>query len=208
MGVELNIVRELATVCVTASELAAIENLIKGELRKPAFVEQFDKMTGVIGECYGVTAASLQPWLDMTTETEFCDKFDSIHADYKATYLIATNRPRVISEQAYLEYMALREHKETQTAYPLMKRTFARLDEFIDKWITNDAWLAMSIENLLKMLHRFLNEVAELKQKDPTDAFTIFQAAMVALRPYYALLESVEPLRAPCCSNKASTLRD
>ena len=190
MGLELNIIRELSTVCVTASELAAIENLIKGELKKPAFVEQFGKMAGAIGECYGVTAANIQPWLEMTNETEFCEKFDSAHSDYKATYLSVTNRPRVASEQAYIEYMVLREYKETQTAYPLLKRTFARLDEFIDKWITNDAWLAMSIENLLKMLHRFLNEVAELKQKDPTDAFTIFQAAMVALRPYYALLEN------------------
>jgi hypothetical protein len=63
------------------------------------------------------------------------------------------------------------------------------LDEFIDKWITNDAWLAMSIENLLKMLQRFLNEVVEQKQKDPTDAFIIFQAVMNAVRPFYALLE-------------------
>lgn len=190
MGVELNIVRELATVCVTASELTAIENLIKGELTKPAFVEQFDKMTGAIGECYEVIATIVQPWLEITNETEFCEKFASAHADYKATYLNITNRPRVASDQAYMEYVALREYKETQTAFPLLKRTFARLDEFIDKWITNDAWLAMSIENLLKMLHRFLNEVAELKQKDPTDAFTIFQAAMVALRPYYTLLEN------------------
>ena len=183
MGVELNIVRNMATVCVTVSELAAIENLIKGELKNPAFVEQFDKMAGAIGECYGVIADKVQPWLEITNETEFCEKFDSAHADYKATYLSITNQPRVASEQAYIEYMALRNYKETQTAYPLLKRTFARLDEFIDKWITNDAWLAMSIENLLKMLHRFLNEVAEFKQKDPTDAFTIFQAGMVALRP-------------------------
>ncbi len=190
MGVELNIVRNMATVCVTVSELAAIENLIKGELKNPAFVEQFDKMAGAIGECYGVIADKVQPWLEITNETEFCEKFDSAHADYKATYLSITNQPRVASEQAYIEYMALRNYKETQTAYPLLKRTFARLDEFIDKWITNDAWLAMSIENLLKMLHRFLNEVAEFKQKDPTDAFTIFQAGMVALRPYYALLEN------------------
>jgi hypothetical protein len=190
MGVELDIVRNLATVCVTVSELAAIENLIKGELKNPAFVEQFDKMAGLIGECYGVIAAKVQPWLEITNETEFCEKFDSTHANYKATYLSITNQPRVASEQAYIEYMALRNYKETQTAYPLLERTFARLDEFIDKWITNDAWLAMSIENLLKMLHRFLNEVAEFKQKDPTDAFTIFQATMVALRPYYALLEN------------------
>jgi hypothetical protein len=190
MGVELNIVRNLATVCVTVSELAAIENLIKGELKNPAFVEQFDKMAGAIGECYGVIAAKVQPWLEITTETEFCEKFDSAHADYKATYLGITNQPRIASEQAYIEYIALCNYKETQTAYPLLKRTFARLDEFIDKWVTNDAWLAMSIENLLKMLHSFLNEVAEFKQKDPTDAFTIFQATMVALRPFYALLEN------------------
>ena len=189
MGVEFNIMRELATVCVTASELAAIEHLVKSELKKPDFVEQFDKMTGAIGECYSVVVANVQPWLDITDESTFCEKFDSVHADYKATYLSITNRPRVASEQAYNEYILLREFKETQTAYPLLKRTFVRLDEFIDKWITNDAWLAMSIENLLKILHRFLNEVADLKQKDPSDAFIIFQAAMVALRPYYALLE-------------------
>ena len=197
MGLELKFVRELATVCVTASELAAIENLIKDELSNPAFVEQFDKMVGAIGECYSVTVAHVQPWLEMTNETEFCEKFDSAYADHKATYLSITNRPRVVSELAYIEYMALREYKETQTAYPLLKRTFARLDEFIDKWITNDAWLAMSIENHVKMLYRFLTDIAELKQKDPTDAFTIFQAAMVALRPYSALLENVGKSRKP-----------
>jgi len=189
MGVELKIVRELATVCVTAGELAAIESLIKGELTKPAFVEQFDKIGSAIRECYGVTAAVVLPWLEMANETEFCNKFDAAYADYKATYLGITNRPRVASEQAYQEYMLLREHKEPQTAYPLLKLTFARLDEFIDKWITNDAWLAMTIENFVKMLYRFLTEVAELKQKDPTDAFAIYQALMAAFRPYYALLE-------------------
>lgn len=190
MGVELKIVRELATVCVTAGELAAIETLIKGELKNTAFVKQFDKMADAINECYAVTTANLQPWQEMTNETEFCNKFDADYADYKATYLSITNRPRVASEQAYLEYMLLREYKETQTAYPLLKLTFARLDEFIDKWITNDAWLAMTIENFVKMLYRFLTEVAELKQKDPTDAFAIYRALMVALRPFYALLEN------------------
>ncbi|CAD6882258.1 hypothetical protein [Methylomonas albis] len=190
MGVELKIVRELATVCVTAGELAAIESLIKGELNKSAFIEQFDKVAGAIGECYDVTAASIQPWLNITSETEFCEKFDSTYAEFKATYLSITNRPRVTSEEAYLGYMLLREYKETQTAYPLLKLTFVRLDEFIDKWITNDAWLAMTIENLVKMLYRFLTEVAEHKQKDPTDAFAIYQALMVAMRPYYGLLEN------------------
>ena len=50
MGLELKFIRELATVCVTASELAAIENLIKGELTNRAFVEQFDKMAGAIAD--------------------------------------------------------------------------------------------------------------------------------------------------------------
>lgn len=190
MAIELKLMKELATVCVTASELAAIETLIKGELAKPAFVEQFEKMGHAIGECYAVTAAVVVPWLEIGNETEFCNRYDAAYNDYKATYLSITNRPRLASEQAYVEYMLLREFKETQTAYPLLKATFARLDEFIDKWITNDAWLAMTIENFVKMLYRFLTEVAELKQKDPTDAFTIYRALMAALRPYYALLEN------------------
>lgn len=190
MGVELKLTRELATVCVTASELAAIEMLIKGELGKPAFVGQFDKMVDAIGECYQVTIANIVSWLEMTNESEFINQYDTAYADFKATYLTITNRPRLASERAYIEYMLLREYQETQTAYPLLKLTFARLDEFIDKWITNDAWLAMTIENFVKMLYRFLTEVAELKQKDPTDAFAIFRALMVALRPYCALLEN------------------
>lgn len=188
MALELKLIKELATVCVTASELAAIEALIKGELTKPAFVDQLDKIGDSIRECYKVTTAVLLPWLEISNETEFNNRFDADYADFKATYLNITNRPRVASEQAYLDYMLLREFKETQTAYPLLKITFARLDEFIDKWITNDAWLAMTIENFVKMLYRFLTEIAEMKQKDPTDAFAIYQALMVALRPYYALL--------------------
>lgn len=197
MAGELKIVRELATVCVTAGELAAIASLIKDELKKPDFVEQFDKMTDAIDECYAITVTILQPWLEMTSEAEFCEKFDTLHADYKATYLTITNRPRLASDRAYIEYVALREFKETQTAYPLLKMTFARLDEFIDKWITNDAWLAMTIENLVKMLHRYLNEIAELKQKDPTDAFAIYRALMMAFRPFYGLLETGEAKAEP-----------
>lgn len=190
MGVELKITRELATVCVTQGEWKAIETLIKGELTKPTFVEQFDKIGLSINECYSVTTAVISPWLSLSNETEFCTRFDAAYADFKATYLTITNRPRVASERAYLDYMLLREFKETQTAYPLLKLTFARMDEFIDKWITNDAWLAMSIENFVKMLYRFLTEVAELKQKDPTDAFAIYQALMSALRPFVGLLEN------------------
>jgi hypothetical protein len=204
MGVEIKIVRELATVCVTASELVAIENLVKGELTKPAFIEQFDKMANSIKECYGLTTASLQTWLAISTETEFCEQFDAAYTHHKATYLSITNRPRVASERAYLDYMLLREYKETQTAYPLLKLTFARLDEFIDKWITNDAWLAMSIENCVKMLYRFLTEVAELKQKDPSDAFTIYQALMVALRPYCGLLKNIFEVLEESVANAAT----
>ncbi len=190
MAIELKLTKELATVCVTASELAAIETLIKGELAKPAFVEQFDKMSQAIGECYAVTAAVVEPWLAIDNETEFCSRFDAAYAEYKTTYLGITNRPRLSSERAYVEYMLLREFKETQTAYPLLKTTFARLDEFVDKWITNDAWLAMTIENFVKMTYRFLTEVAELKQKDPTDACTIYRTLMTALQPYYAMLQN------------------
>ncbi|OQK15618.1 hypothetical protein AU255_15455 [Methyloprofundus sedimenti] len=65
-----------------------------------------------------------------------------------------------------------------------------RLDELIDKWVTNDAWLAMTIENLFKMLPRLLNEIAELKQKDPGDAYLIFNSAFNSFVPYLNIIRA------------------
>jgi hypothetical protein len=54
--------------------------------------------------------------------------------------------------------------------------------------VTNDAWLAMSIDNLFKRLQALLNEIAALKQKDPEDAFLIYDSAFSTFSPYLELI--------------------
>ena len=78
--------------------------------------------------------------------------------------------------------------KESKTSFPLLKRTYERFDQLYDKWITNDAWLAMSIDNLFKRLQALLNEIAAVKQKDPEDAFLIYHAAFTGFSPYLDLI--------------------
>ena len=59
---------------------------------------------------------------------------------------------------------------------------------------TNDAWLAMSIDNLFKRLQGLLNEIATLKKKAPADAFLIYQAAFHDFTPYLGLISQQRAL--------------
>jgi hypothetical protein len=78
--------------------------------------------------------------------------------------------------------------REAKTSFPLLKRTFGRLAELTDKWIANDYWLAMSIDTLYKMLPRLLTEIAELKQKNPGDAWLVYRAAVSDFDIHLALI--------------------
>ena len=67
---------------------------------------------------------------------------------------------------------------------------FSRLDTLYDKWITNDAQLAMSIDGVLKLKNRLLNEIAEIKQKDAELAYIVFSSAFDDFRDYLTLIQT------------------
>lgn len=188
MGIELDIVKELATINVTLTELASIATLVNGEISNPDFSPGFNKMVTDIAKSYDVVTVNLLPLAGFETEAAFTDGFDASHAAYTACYLMEISKPRLYAEDAYEEYLALKTLPQCKTSFPLLKRTFSRLDQLVDKWITNDAWLAMSIDNLCKRLQALLNEIAALKQKDPSDAYQIYDNAFTAFRPYLALI--------------------
>jgi hypothetical protein len=135
-----------------------------------------------------VLTQNLSPFAALDNETVFMQGFDQLYAAYRDSYLALVSKPRAFSDEAYEHYLVLQTFRETKTKFPLLKRTFERLEKFVDKWVTNDAWLAMSIDNLLKRLQRLLSEVAEIKQKDPADAFFILSAAFRDFSDYLQLI--------------------
>ena len=188
MSIELVIVKELANIGVTLTELSSIARTVTSEIRRGEFAKLFTEMVAELAKCYDVVDDNISPLVELDSELDFVANFDVRHADYKARYLKEISKPRTYVDDAYETYLTLKTLRESKTSYPLLKRTFGRLDEFVDKWVTNDAWLAMSIDTLFKMLHRLLNEVAEVKQKDPSDAYLIYHAALSDFDGYLALI--------------------
>jgi len=189
MGIELDITRELATSSATLMELAGVANTVNALLSDSDFTRRFNKIVDDIGNSYDTVTENLLPLAEFTSEEAFINGFDARHAAYSACYLTEISRPRCSGEDAYEEYLVLQTYREFKTSYPLLKRSFERFRQFIDKWVDNDAWLAMSVDNLLKRLHSLLNEIATLKKKDPSDAYVIYRAAFDGFSPYLRIMQ-------------------
>ena len=188
MGVELDSVQELASINVALTELYSLTRIINGEIRAGEFHSRFNKIVDDIAKCFDIVTDNLQPFPEIDSEAALLEKFDTLHTDYSASYLKEISKPRIYSDDAYEGYVLLRLQKEIKTGFPLLKRTFERLDKFIDKWITNDAWLAMAIDNLFKRLQTLFNEIAILKKRDPEEAFLIYHNAFRDFKPYLDLI--------------------
>lgn len=188
MGVELDCLQELASINVALTELSCLAQIVNGEIKGGEFNERFNNIVANISKCFDVVTVNLQALSEIDNEKALIEKFDQFHTEYSESYLKEISKPRIYSDDAYEEYVLLRLLKEINTGYPLLKRTFIRLDKFIDKWITNDAWLAMAIDNLFKRLQALFKEIAELKLKDPEEAFFIYSGAWLAFRPYFELI--------------------
>jgi len=190
MGIELDITKELATISATLTEFVSVSSIIKGHIKNSDFDQRFNKMVNDIARCYQVVTDNLLPVSGLATETDFIESFDTRHAAYTDCYLKEISKPRSYAEDAYEEYLLLKTLKESKTRFPLLKRSFIRLDGFIDKWIDNDVWLAMSVDTLFKRLQSLLNEIADYKRQDPEDAFVIYHSIFTGLNDYLALIKN------------------
>ena len=188
MGIELNIDEELATITVAATETVSINGIISAAIKNQDFCLQFNSLIEELAKCLDVISQHLSPFAALDSESAFMDKFDELYTAYSDCYLVEVSKPRQYSAEAYEHYLVLKTMRECKTQFPLLKRVFERLDKFVDKWVTNDAWLAMSIDNLLKRQQRLLTEVADLKKKDPSDAFLILSSAFADFGDYLQLI--------------------
>ena len=177
MGIEFVINKELANIGMTLTEFCSTTRIINAEIGPGDFSNLFNTMMGRMAKAYDVVIDNLQPFIDLDNEEDFIAGFDDLVTRFKESYLLEISKSRTLTVDAYDDYEHLVCMREAKTKFPLLKRTFTRLAEVTDKWIANDYWLAMSIDTLYKMLPRLLTEIAELKQKDPGDAFQIYSAA-------------------------------
>lgn len=190
MGIEFTITKDLATISATVSELSAVNTIICEEIGSADFHQEYTSLLWDILNTYRVVNRIVQPMVDIQSFAEFNHSFMACHQEYSGGYQAALSEPRVNAEFTFEKYLQFRKRKETKTSYPLLKRSFSRLHDFIDKWIDNDIWLAMTIDTLLKGINRFLSEVAELNSKDQESAYALFSSVMTCMPPYLEIIAS------------------
>lgn len=190
MGIEFTIGKDLATISATISELAAVNTIICEEIGSADFQQEYASLIADILNTYRVVNRMLQPLVAISSPAEFEMDFSGSYKEYSQSYQPALSEPRVNAEFTFEKYLQFRKRKETKTGYPLLKRSFSRLHDFIDKWIDNDIWLAMTIDTLFKALNRLLGEIADINSKDTETAYVMYTSVFNNLPPYLAIIES------------------
>lgn len=200
MGYEFKISKELTTLAATAGEWLSIADTVNTHLSSGDFHRYFNRMVYFLPGAYGVVLANLSPFFELRTQADFNAKFDDLHDAYQKDFLQQASRPRHYADAAYEEFLQFSLLKEYKTNYPILKRTFASLYEFLDKWVNNDAWIVMGIDVILKTLNRLFLDIASLKKQDEDDAwlvyhmaFTKFEKACHLLNDYYTELSERYP---------------
>ncbi len=190
MGIEFTITKDMATVSSTISELKAINALICEEIGSEDFRRQYDSLLFDVLNTYRVVLNILKPLTCVNSLDSFHVKFDNLQQCYSENYQSALSEPRINAEFTFEKYLQFRKRRETKTSYPPLKRTFSRLHDYIDKWIDNDIWLAMTIDTLLKMLNRFLTEVGDIKKSDEESAYHLYQSCLGNIPAFLHIIAS------------------
>ena len=190
MGFVFKINEELAAISVTATELLSITRTITNFIKDPAFKQQFNGIIAEINKSYGVVMDSFAPFYELASEEKFTQLFDETFNRFKSRYLMDVSKPRRYCDNVYDAYVKMQQTKEAKTGFPVLRRSFSRLDAFYDKWITNDALLAMSIDGALKLKNRLLTEISEIKNKDSEDAYLVFSSALDDFNDFLSVIQT------------------
>jgi len=190
MSIVFKINEELAAITITATELLSVTRTVSGFIKNPVFIQQFNDIVAEINKSYPVVLDSFSPFYEIDSEEGFLRLFDEKFEAFKGRYLMDVSKPRRYLDNVYDAYIKMQQAKEAKTGFPVLKRTFLRLDVFYDKWVTNDALLAMSIDGVLKLKNRLLTEIAEIKLKDIEDAFIVYSSAFEDFRDYLTMIKN------------------
>ena len=190
MGTELTILKELGTISMTSAELAAVTKIIREEIDAKEFRTELHSLLSDMVNTYQLVVDIFTPFTEISTQrqfkTQFSDTFQRCSDEFNQNLSI----PRVNAEFTFEKTLQFRKLTPVKTSYPILKRAFARLLEYIDKWHDNDIWLSMSIDMLMKMVLRLMNEVNDIQKKDTEQAFLLYESSASHYRGFLAIIEN------------------
>jgi len=188
MGKEFTIIKELATISATITELVAIDRIIKHEIPSTDFRTDYVSLISDMHNTYQGVVTILEPLTQALTADSFAEHFEQLQPWYSDGYQSIHSASRINAEFTFEKYLQFRKRKEVNTKYPPLKAAFSRLHDYIDKWIDNDIWLSLSIDTALKMLNQKLTEVSKMKVVDEEEAYNYYYSCVAGLEAYVLML--------------------
>lgn len=190
MGTELTILKELGTISMTSAELAAVTKIIREEIDAKEFRTELHSLLSDMVNTYQLVVDIFTPFTEISTQRQFKAQFGDTFQRYSDEFNQNLSVPRVNAEFTFEKTLQFRKLSPVKTSYPILKRAFARLLEYIDKWHDNDIWLSMSIDMLMKMVLRLMNEVNDIQKKDTEQAFLLYESSASHYRGFLAIIEN------------------
>lgn len=189
MGVVFKINEELASIAVTSTELLATSRSVVEYLKAKDFIDSFANIILEINRSYPVVINAFQPFNQLLTIDSFEQTFDDLHKNFKDSYLLDISKPRKFCDNVYDDYIAMQQMKEAKTGFPPVKSNFIRLNELYDKWINNDAYLAMSIDSAIKLENILLSDITNEKNIDLEDAYNLCKSTFNDFTDYLHIIQ-------------------
>lgn len=187
---EFTLCKEAASIATTATELAAIQQLLFTHIPKAEFHSALGLVIDPLTETYQVLVYILDPLFSIKSESDFSSGFNTAYEQYKQRLQDKSSLPRSCVEASYEAYLVFSQSKEAKTGFPILRRTFDRLLNYIDKYVDNDSWLLMNIDNVYKMLNLLLGEISELNTGDPEEAWLTYDLAMESVLPFMHIINT------------------
>ena len=177
MEYELKINKALATLNATLEYWYSFHKIVNSTMPDSEFRQLFNRMIQSLPGCYQIVVDALSPLFVINSQEAFVEEFDNFQQDYQKNFLTTASQPRHFTEVSHEYYIELAGYKELKIGYPILKRTFDNLYQFMDKWVANDAWIVMNCDVIFKTLNRLLLEIQALKKQDVDEAWLVYSAA-------------------------------
>lgn len=199
MASELNAIKDLSTICATGSEVANVVFQLRQTARSASFRQELNDLVIDIADSYGVVFDNFSALSGFNTEQEFAECFAGLAAEYESRYLLEISKPRAFSELTFQKNLQFWKLKESKTRHPLLMGLFARLKAYIDKWIDNDLWLAMTIDSFFKSSFQIIKTTESLLEKDSELGYMYYCSSLRCYKPFLTIIaDNKKLLRDEC----------
>jgi len=178
MGSELEISYGIAKIKVSLAEFVTAIKQITGAVKHQEVKQTLKEMIEEVRKSYDATVDAITPLYGLDTQKKFNGKFSNILEDYKKKYLKDIGNMRTHCTIVAQQIEALKKRKSWMKNLPLVKKSFNRLQDVGNFWFLSDYTLAQEMETFLNKMNQFLNDINEMRRKNPGNAFRHLQLSL------------------------------